>query len=139
MGAEVILAPHSIRKMTNDGGDVLFDGGGMQTSDAERLAAQQQLRGSGPNLANYRVMARGNGVFVVYSGQVSFDGHSDHVGGAYLLDPSGLMLRHTEPGSETAWIGAELKAEASAQIRRHPWFPLKQRRPETDGELTRQL
>ena len=139
LGAEVILAPHSIRKMISEAGEMVFDGGEMQADDAQRLAAQAVLLDTSPNLANHRVMARGNGVAMIYSGQVGFDGHSDHAGGGYMLDPTGRMIARTEPGSATSWIHATLDADLSEQIRRHPWFPLKQRRPETYGELTRQL
>ena len=48
------------------------------------------------------VLARDNGVFAVFSDQVGFDGHSTHVGGAYVLAPDGAMIARTEPGVESA-------------------------------------
>jgi predicted amidohydrolase len=70
---------------------------------------------------------------------VGFDGHSTHLGGAYILSPEGEMVAKSEPFVGDAWISAELDPEIFEQVRRNPWFPLKKRRPETYGELTRQI
>jgi predicted amidohydrolase len=139
MGAEVILGPHSIRKMNDDGGNPIFDGAEKHEPPEKVLAAQRILLDSGPNLASHRVMARSNGLYVIYSDQVGFDGHSDHVGGAYVLNPEGQLIARSEPSLQTGWIRAELDAQVSANIRRHAWFALRKRRPETYGELTREL
>jgi len=69
--------------------------------------------------------------------QVGFDGHSSHVGGAYVLDPEGKMIAKADPSTKSAWVGAEINPETYHKVRRSPWFQLKKRRPETYGELTR--
>jgi predicted amidohydrolase len=66
---------------------------------------------------------------------VGFDGHSTHVGGAYVLAPDGSMLAHSEPGTADRWIAVELDPEPIERARANPWFSLKKRRPEAYHEL----
>jgi predicted amidohydrolase len=136
-GAELILLPHANRTMPAGGGDLSFDGRGREETDESLLRAQRELldeRPWPPRL--HDVLARDNGVFAVFSDQVGFDGHSSHVGGAYVLAPDGSMLARSEPGVGNAWISAELDPELVARARENPWFALKKRRPEAYGELT---
>jgi predicted amidohydrolase len=136
-GADVILLPHANRTMPAGGGELTFDGRGREETEESLLRAQRELldeRPFPPRL--HDVLARDNGVFAVFSDQVGFDGHSSHVGGAYVLAPDGSMLARSEPGTGNAWISAELDPELVARARENPWFALKKRRPEVYGELT---
>jgi predicted amidohydrolase len=136
-GAEVILLPHANRTMPAGGGELTFDGRGREETEESLLRAQRELldeRPWPPRL--HDVLARDNGVFAVFSDQVGFDGHSSHVGGAYVLAPDGSMLARSEPTVGNAWISAELDPELVARARENPWFALKKRRPEAYGELT---
>ena len=83
--------------------------------------------------------ARSNGVYSVFSDQVGYDGHSSHVGGAYILNPEGKILARAKPAVGHGWVTAELDPRTYASIRQHAWFALKKRRPETYGELTKEL
>ena len=97
-GAEVILLPHANRTMPAGGGVLTFDGRENHLSDEEILVAQEELlerRPDPPRLHDF--LARDNGVFAVFSDMVGFDGHSTHVGGAYVLAPDGSMLARSEP------------------------------------------
>ena len=139
LGAQVILMPHAIRKMVNDAGDLIFDGGATQEPAEKIIAAQKILLDSSPNVELHRVQARSNGVYAIYSDQVGFDGHSTHVGGAYHINPEGRMIARTESSVGNVWAGAELDPQTYLHVRRSPWFALKKRRPETYGELTKQI
>lgn len=139
MGAEVLLTPHSIRMMVNDAGDLIFNGGANEESDDHLTVAQRRLLDGSPIVDLHRVMARSNGVYSVFSDQVGFDGHSSHVGGAYILNPEGKMIARSDLTVGSRWISAELDPQVYALVRSSPWFALKKRRPETYGELTRQL
>ena len=140
MGAEVILLPHANRTMPAGGGDLTFDGRGREEPDASVLSAQRELldeRPWPPRMHDF--LARDNGVFAVFSDQVGFDGHSSHVGGAYVLAPDGSMLATSEPSVRSGWISAELDPALLARARENPWFALKKRRPEAYGALTELL
>jgi predicted amidohydrolase len=139
MGAEVILTPHSIRKMINDAGDMIFEGGENNEPDDKVLEAQEMLFTASPIVDLHRVMSRSNGVYSIFSDQVGFDGHSSHVGGAYIVSPEGKIVARSAPAVGNVWVSAELDPEIPAHIRQHAWFALKKRRPETYGELTKQL
>jgi predicted amidohydrolase len=139
-GAEVILLPHANRTMPAGGGVLTFDGRENRLSDEEILVAQQELverRPDPPRL--HDVLARDNGVFAVFSDMVGFDGHSTHVGGAYVLAPDGSMLERSEPSTANTWIGVELDPALLDRARENPWFALKKRRPEAYAELTARL
>ena len=136
-GAEVILLPHANRTMPAGGGELTFDGRGREETAESMLSAQRELlddRPWPPRMHDF--LARDNGVFAVFSDQVGFDGHSSHVGGAYVLAPDGSMLARSEPGVESGWIAAELDPALLDRARANPWFALKKRRPEAYGELT---
>lgn len=135
-GAEVILLPHANRTMPAGGGTLTFDGRGRELDAAAILRAQEELleeRPSPPRLHDF--LARDNGVYAVFSDMVGFDGHSTHVGGAYVLAPDGSLLAHSEPGTGDRWIAVELDPEPIDQARENPWFALKKRRPEAYHEL----
>ena len=136
-GAEVILLPHASRTLPAGGGDLTFDGRGRELpADAVR-AAQEELLAERPfPPRRHDVLARDNGVFAVHSGQVGFDGHSTHVGGAYVLGPDGSLLARTEPGPDAALVVADLDPALLAHAREDPWYALRKRRPEAYGELT---
>ena len=139
-GAEVILLPHANRTMPAGAGPLTFDGRERESTDDELLAAQRELldeRPSPPRL--HDVLARDNGVYAVFSDMVGFDGHSTHVGGAYVLAPDGSLLARSEPGIGDAWIAVELEPELLARARADASFALRKRRPETYGELTAPL
>ncbi len=136
-GADVILLPHANRTMPAGGGELTFDGRATHEGDEKILLAQEELledRPFPPRL--HDLLARDNGVYAVFSDMVGYDGHSTHVGGAYVLAPDGSMLARSEPSTENAWIGVELDPERLERARENPWFALKKRRPETYDELT---
>ena len=81
------------------------------------------------------MLARDNGVYAVFSDQVGFDGHSTHVGGAYVVAPDGSMVAPSEPCLATGWICAELDPAVLDPRAGGPGFPLRKRRPEAYGEL----
>ncbi len=139
-GAEVILLPHANRTMPAGGGELTFDGREQQLSADAILAAQEELlavRPFPPRL--HDLLARDNGVYAVFSDQVGFDGHSTHVGGAYVLAPDGSMLARSERSIESSWIAVELDPAPLERARENPWYPLKKRRPEAYDELTARL
>jgi len=139
-GAEVILLPHANRTMPAADGTLTFDGRGCETTEEELLRGQSELleeRPSPPRL--HDVLARDNGVYAVFSGQVGFDGHSTHVGGAYVLAPDGSTIARSEPGLETGWISAELDPRLLERVRENAAFALRKRRPEAYDELVARL
>jgi len=139
-GAEVILLPHANRTMPAGGGELTFDGREAQLGEEDILSAQAELleeRPWPPRLHDF--LARDNGVFAVFSDMVGFDGHSTHVGGAYVLAPDGSMLAHSEPGTADGFIAVDLDPALLRLARENPWFALKKRRPEAYAELTIEL
>ena len=126
--------------MPAGGGALTFDGRERELPEEAMLRAQEELleaRPSPPRLHDF--LARDNGVYAVFSDMVGFDGHSTHVGGAYVLAPDGSMLARSEISTRNGWIGVELDPALLERARENPWFALKKRRPETYGELTPQL
>jgi predicted amidohydrolase len=135
-GAEVVLLPHANRTMPAADGTLTFDGRGREASEEELLRAQAELLAAQPDPPRlHDVLARDNGVYAVFSGQVGFDGHSTHVGGAYVLAPDGTTIARSEAGRETGWIRAELDPALLERVREQPAFPLRKRRPDTYDEL----
>jgi predicted amidohydrolase len=135
-GVEVILLPHANRTMPAGGGIITFDGRAHELGEEDIVRAQEELleeRPSPPRLHDF--LARDNGVFAVFSDMVGFDGHSTHVGGAYVLAPDGSMLARSELGTGNAWVSVELDPSLLEQARENPWFALKKRRPEAYAEL----
>lgn len=113
-----------------------FDGRERELAEQDMLRAQEELldaRPSPPRLHDF--LARDNGVYAVFSDMVGFDGHSTHVGGAYVLAPDGSMLAQSELGTGNKWIEVELDPELVDRARENPWFALKKRRPEAYDEL----
>jgi len=139
MGAEVVLLPHAIRKMLAHDGTLTFDGADRQVGETELLANQRQMYEERPHPKLHDVLARTNGVYAVFADHVGFDGHSSHVGCAYVMNPEGRMIAQAAPAVSDAWVRAEIDPEVYHTVRRSAWFPLKKRRPETYGELVRQL
>lgn len=136
-GAEVVLLPHARRKLFAADGTLRFDGAEREVEPGELLAAQRSFLEAPqhpPRLQD--VLARDNGVYAVYADHVGFDGHSTHVGGAFVLAPDGSTIGSTTPGLETTWIAADLDPGLLERVRENPVFALRKRRPETYGELT---
>jgi 5-aminopentanamidase len=136
-GAELVLLPHANRTLEAADGSHSFDGREREAGPDELRRAQETLLADRPVPPRvHDVLARDNGVFAVFSDQVGFDGHSTHVGGAYVLAPDGAMIARTKPGLETTWIAAELDPDVLARVRASSGFALRKRRPETYEELT---
>lgn len=136
-GAELVLLPHANRTMPAGGGVLTFDGRGQQVPDEGVLEAQRELLHERPDPPRlHDVLARDNGVYAVFSDQVGFDGHTTHVGGAYVLAPDGTLLARSEPSCGTAWVQVDLEPEPLARARENPWLALRKRRPEAYDELT---
>ena len=139
-GAEVVLLPHANRTLAADDGSLVFNGSGREPPAEELLRAQERLLEARPEPPRlHDVLARDNGVFAVFSDQVGFDGHSAHIGGAYVLAPDGAQIARSRPGTDTAWISVELDPERLARVRENPMFALRKRRPATYEELARLL
>ena len=139
-GAEVILLPHANRTMPAADGTLSFDGSGREAPEAELLRAQHDLLDRHPEPARlHDVLARDNAVYAVFSDQVGFDGHSTHVGGAYVLAPDGSMIARSDAGCETDWISVDLDPDLLRRARENPMFALRKRRPDTYDELVRRL
>ncbi len=139
-GAEVILLPHATRIQPAGGGDLAFDGRGREASAEEIRAGQEEVLSERPYPPRrHDLFARDNAVFAVHSGQVGFDGHSSHVGGAYVLAPDGSLLARTEPGPDAALVVADLDPALLVHARENPWYALRKRRPEAYEELTAPL
>jgi len=135
-GAELILLPHANRTMPAGGGELTFDGRGREETTDDLLRAQAELLDAAPVPPRlHDALARDNAVFAAFSDQVGFDGHSTHVGGAYVLGPDGSLLQRSEPGTATSWVAADLDPESLVRARQNPWFALRKRRPETYDEL----
>ena len=101
--------------MPAGGGVLTFDGRENLLSDDQILVAQEELlepRPDPPRLHDF--LARDNGVYAVFSDMVGYDGHSTHVGGAYVLAPDGSMLARSELSTANAWIAVELDPDRSS-------------------------
>jgi predicted amidohydrolase len=135
-GAELVLLPHANRTMPAGGGELTFDGRGREVDADALLRAQAELLDGTPGPPRlHDALARDNAVFAAFSDQVGFDGHSTHVGGAYVLAPDGLLLARSERGPGTSWVATDLEPESLVRARENPWFALRKRRPETYDEL----
>jgi predicted amidohydrolase len=134
-GAEVILLPHANRTMPAGGGLLTFDGRGRELPEQDILRAQEELLEE-PRLHDF--LARDNGVFAVFADVVGFDGHSTHVGGAYVLAPDGSVVAHSEVGAGNRCVACSLEPALLEEARENPWFALKKRRPEAYAELVAQ-
>ena len=97
-GADVVLLPHANRTVEAADGSHAFDGREREAAPDELRRAQETLladRPAPPRL--HDVLARDNGVYAVFADQVGFDGHSTHVGGAYVLAPDGATAHRWSP------------------------------------------
>lgn len=121
-GAEVILLPHAMR----------YFYGGVRPSDDPQTNVER-IYASLPG--HHGVYARANGVYAAFCNQVNHNGHSRHLGGAYLIGPDGSVAAHAQATLDDCILFAEPLAE----VRRNPWYPVKLRRPEVYGELTRMI
>jgi predicted amidohydrolase len=140
LGAEVVLLPHANRTLPAEDGGLAFDGREREASSEALLRAQGlQLaeRPWPPRL--HDMLARDNAVFAVFCDQVGFDGHSTHVGGAYVLTPDGAMLARSEPSLGGATVVAALDPVLLERSRENPMYAVRKRRPEAYDELTRRL
>jgi predicted amidohydrolase len=136
-GVELVLLPHANRKTFRADGSLDFDGANRAATTDEILAAQAQLLAEAPCIPRlHDVLARDNGVFAIFSDQVGFDGHSTHIGGAYVVAPNGSLVARSTPGNGTAWIAADLDPDILVNVRSNPVFPLRVRRPETYTDIT---
>lgn len=138
-GAELVLLPHANRIIFSADGKTIFDGSGREVPADEVVSCLRAELETGWGLRFHTVQARDNGVFAVFSDQVGFDGHSTHVGGAYILAADGATLARSDPTLNSSWIRAEIDPASLANIRAIPSFALRKRRPETYGELTARL
>jgi predicted amidohydrolase len=139
-GAEIILLPHANRTMPAADGTLTFNGAGREATWEEVARAQEELLAARPTPPRlHDILAWDNGVYAAFSDQVGFDGHSTHVGGAYILAPDGAMIARSTIGATTQWVAADLDPDLLRRVRENPVFALKKRRPETYGELTRLL
>jgi len=135
-GAELVLLPHANRTMPAADGTLTFDGRDHEATEEELLEAQRELLSTQPDPPRlHDALARDNGVYAVFSDQVGFDGHSTHVGGAYVLAPDGSTIARSELGCETGWVSAELDPALLERVRENPSFALRKRRPEVYEEL----
>ncbi|HUG65882.1 MAG TPA: carbon-nitrogen hydrolase family protein [Gaiellaceae bacterium] len=138
LGAELILLPHANRTLPARDGSLAFDGRGHEASAKQILRAQEEQLAERPWPPRmHDVLARDNAVFAVFADQVGFDGHSTHVGGAYVLAPDGSLLTRSEPDLDSALVVAELDPVVLRHARENPMYVLRKRRPEAYEELTR--
>jgi predicted amidohydrolase len=125
-GAEVVLLPSAGRT-----------GWGEQIpEETQKEQLVKRLEGL-PGAAG--VHAAENGVFAVSCNQVGFNGHSTHGGGAYIVNPLGELLAKSEPVLDDVSVVTLLDPGLLDQARQSPHHPLKTRRPELYGELTRMI
>ena len=121
-GVDLILQPNAARC-----------GKGVEWSEEDQLERMREKMKTPPALLC--TGAVGNGVFVLHCGQVGYNGHSTHAGGAVAIDPYGEVLARAEPRISDTFITAELDLEKLEQVRKGKNFILKCRRPELYGEL----
>ncbi len=121
-GAEVILLPHANRTMPAGGGELTFDGReSRELGRGDPARPGGAARASGPSPPRlHDFLARDNGVYAVFSDMVGFDGHSTHVGGAYVLAPDGSMLARSEPSTANALDRGRARSRAARARPREP-------------------
>ena len=121
-GAEVILLP---AREPDDAGRAVgcsrSTGARTTSRTTEILVAQEELLEAQPDPPRlHDFLARDNGVYAVFSDMVGYDGHSTHVGGAYVLAPDGSMLARSELSTANAWIGGRARPRAARARPREP-------------------
>lgn len=148
-GAEVILLPHAVRtgwgeevhpeELTRRLGQALQ---GLPGYEGAFTTEDQDISDDFVRLSDqviHGVYAKANAVYAVYANQVGYNGHSTHLGGAHIVDPTGQVIEKSEPVLDDLWISAELNPDVLVKMRRSPWCTLKIRRPEVYDELTRMI
>ena len=125
-GADVLLLPHASRS-----------GWGEEVPLEKQHEGLKRMLDDLPG--RYGIYAEDNIVFAAYGNQVGYNGHSTHLGGAYILGPDGKLLARSEPVLDDLWISAELDSEVLDRTRNSKYSLLRTRRPEMYGELTRMI
>lgn len=125
-GAEVVFLPHATR---------YFYGG--RKPSADPVADLGMVYANLPG--HHGVYARANGLYAAFCNQVAHNGHSRHIGGAYLINPLGSPVAQAEATLEDCLVVGQMTPEPLMEIRRNPWYTVKLRRPEVYGELTRMI
>jgi predicted amidohydrolase len=133
-GADVLLMPHAARiKMWDD------------TAESEAAARRHSFE----FLKGYALRARENACFGVLADQAGRAGYVDqyprihpnqphHAGGVLFFGPDGEVIAHAQTEKiREEMVVATLEAAALAHERSQPNYPLRTRRPELFGELTR--
>ena len=125
MGADLLLLPHASRI-----------GWGVQTPAAENeRRLEEDLDGLPGKKGAY---ADDNSVYVVYANQAGYNGHSSHLGGAFVIAPDQSVPARSEATLKDQMITAELDPELLEAKRRKNSI-MRNRRPEVYGELTRMI
>ena len=125
-GADVLLLPHAARSGRNQ----------ERTREEQLEQIRKELDGApGRN----GVFGADNGVFGVFANQYGYNGHSTHGGGAYIFGPDGKLITKGEPLLEDLMITAELDPAVQHASRARGNHPMKTRRPEVYGEITRMV
>jgi len=122
-GAEIILLPHASRS-----------GPGKRISPAKQIQSIRKMLAKLPGKRGY--YAADNAVFAVFAGQVGYNGHSTHSGGAYVIAPDGALLVKSRAVLDDLMVTADLDPTALHKARNRPGAILKTRRPELYGEVT---
>jgi len=124
--ADVLLLPHASRT-----------GWGQEVEEGEQREDLQRALSELPG--RYGVYAQDNAVFAAYANQVGYNGHTTHLGGAYVLGPDGGLLSKSEVTLDDVWVSAELSPHALDDARNSRYSLMRTRRPEMYGELTRMI
>ena len=122
-GADVLLLPHASRT-----------GWGEEVPEEKQREDLTQMLDTLPG--RYGIYAEDNNVFAAYGNQVAYNGHTTHLGGAYILGPGGKLLAQSKPVLDDLWVSAELDPETLDQARNSKYSLLRTRRPEMYAELT---
>jgi len=125
-GVEVLLLPHASRT-----------GWGEEVPEGKQRGDLKQMLDGLPG--RYGVYAEDNIVFAAYGNQVRYNGHTTHLGGAYILGPDGKLLIKSEPVLDDLWVSAELDPQVLDRARNSRYSLLRTRRPEMYGALTRMI
>jgi predicted amidohydrolase len=122
-GADVLLLPHASRT-----------GWGEEVPEEKQREDLTHMLDTLPG--RYGIYAEDNNVFAAYGNQVAYNGHTTHLGGAYILGPDGKLLAQSKPVLDDLWVSAELDPETLDQARNSKYSLLRTRRPEMYAELT---
>ena len=125
-GADVLLLPHAARS-----------GRGQERTRDEQLEQIQKELDSCPGKNG--IFGADNAVFGIFANQYGYNGHSTHGGGAYIFGPDGNLITKGEPRLDNLMITADLDPDLLHTCRARVSHPLKTRRPEVYGEITRMI